>query len=92
MGHYIEVVFAPWESRNPKAIRSILLRHTIASHMQAGGTPLPVVSARLGHIDMQTSLRICGHMIHGQDDEAVHKLEEHQQRNRVASQAAKSVQ
>ena len=54
----------------------------MASHMLAGGVPLPAVSARLGHSDMQTTLRIYGHMIHGQDDEAVRKLEEYQQRNR----------
>jgi len=33
--------------------------------------PSPAVSARLGHSDMQTTLRIYEHMIHGQDDEAV---------------------
>jgi antibiotic biosynthesis monooxygenase (ABM) superfamily enzyme len=58
----------------------------------AGGVPLPAVSARLGHSDMQTTLRIYGHMIPGQDDEAVHKWEESPQRNRPASQSTKSVQ
>jgi site-specific recombinase XerD len=69
-----------------------LLRHTMASHMLASGVPLPAVSARLGHSDMQTTLRIYGHMIHGQDDEAVRKWEEYQQRNRPASQPTKSIQ
>jgi hypothetical protein len=49
------------------------------------------VSARLGHNDMQNTLRIYGHMIHGQDDEAVRKLEEYQQRNRPST-VTKSVQ
>ena len=40
----------------------------MASHMLASGVPVPAVSARLGHSDMQTTLRIYGHMIHGQDD------------------------
>jgi integrase len=69
-----------------------LLRHTLASHMLAGGVPLPAVSARLGHSDMQTTLRIYGHMIPGQDDEAVRKWEAYQQRNRPTIQPTKSVQ
>ena len=35
---------------------------------------------------MQTTLGIYGHMIHGQDDEAVRKWEEYQQRNRPTGQ------
>ena len=76
----------------PKGNALHLLRHTLASHMLAGGVPLPAVSARLGHSDMQTTLRIYGHMIPGQDDEAVRKWEEYQQRNRPVNQPAKSVQ
>jgi integrase len=68
----------------PKGASLHLLRHTMASHMLASGVPLPAVSARLGHSDMQTTLRIYGHMIHGQDDEAVQKWEEYQQKNRPA--------
>jgi hypothetical protein len=41
---------------------------------------------------MQTTLRIYGHMIHGQDDEAVRKWEEYQQRNRIAAEMISSVQ
>lgn len=76
----------------PKGSALHLLRHTMASHMLAGGVPLPAVLARLGHSDMQTTLRIYGHMIHGQDDEAVRKLEEYQQRNRPTNQPTKTVQ
>jgi hypothetical protein len=54
--------------------------------------PVPAVSARLGHSDMQTALRIYGHMIHGQDDEAVRKWEEYQQQNRPAGQPIKTLQ
>ena len=54
--------------------------------------PLPAVSARLGHSDVHTTLRIYGHMIHGQDDEAVRKWEEYQQRNRPTQQMTNSVQ
>ena len=61
-------------------------RHTMASHMLASGVPLPAVSARLGHSDMQTTLRVYGHVIHGQDDEAVRRWEEYQRRNRPAGQ------
>jgi integrase len=75
----------------PKGCALHLLRHTMASHMLARGVPLPVVSARLGHSDPTTTLRIYGHMIHGQDDEAVRKWEEYPQRHR-ANQPTKSVQ
>ena len=76
----------------PKGNSLHLLRHTMASHMLAGGVPLPAVSTRLGHSDMQTTLRIYGHMIHGQDDEAVRKWEDYQMRNRATSQPTKSLQ
>lgn len=67
----------------PRGASLHLLRHTMASHMLASGVPLPAVSARLGHSDMQTTLRIYGHMIHGQDDEAVQKWEEYQRKSRL---------
>ena len=76
----------------PKGNSLHLLRHPMASHRLAGGVPLPAVSARLGHSDMQTTLRIDGHMIHWQDDEAVRKLEEYQQQSRAASAVTKTVQ
>jgi integrase len=88
----ISLLFRRLGIEKPKGNALHLLRHTMASHMLAGGVPLPAVSARLGHSDMQTTLRIYGHMIHGQDDEAVRKLEEYQHRNRSASQPTKSVQ
>jgi hypothetical protein len=54
------------------------------SRWLASGVPMPAECARLGHSDMQTTLRIYGHLIHGQDDEAVRKWEEYQQQNRPA--------
>ena len=88
----ISLLFRRLGIEKPKGAALHLLRHTMASHMLAGGVPLPAVSARLGHSDMQTTLRIYGHMIHGQDDEAVRKWEEYQQMNRPTTQPTKSVQ
>src|SRR5205809_4398112 len=53
------------------------LRHTHTSHLLADGVPLPVVSARLGHSSVRVTAEIYSHMIHGQDDEAHHRSEEH---------------
>jgi integrase len=88
----ISLLFRRLGIEKPKGNALHLLRHTMASHMLASGVALPVVSARLGHSDPTTTLRIYGHMIHGADDEAVRKFEEYQQRNRPASQPTKSVQ
>jgi integrase len=88
----ISLLFRRLGIEKPKGSALHLLRHTMASHMLAGGVPLPAVSARLGHSDMQTTLRIYGHMIHGQDDEAVRKWEAYQEQNRPASLPTKSVQ
>jgi hypothetical protein len=41
------------------------------------------VSARLGHSDMQATLRIYGLMLHGQDYKEVRKWEEYQRGNRL---------
>jgi len=61
-----------------------LLRHTMASQMLDSGVPLPVVSQRLGHSSVRVTADIYSHAIHGQDDEAVRRWEEYQQRNRPA--------
>jgi integrase len=50
--------------------------------MLANGVPLLVVSRRLGHSSVRTTADIYVHEIHGQDDEAVQKWEEYQERNR----------
>lgn len=44
------------------------LRHTLASHLLSNGVPLPVVSARLGHADVNITARIYSHML--PDDDA----------------------
>jgi integrase len=41
------------------------LRHTHASLLLAAGEPIPVVSQRLGHKDLATTLRIYAHVIPG---------------------------
>ena len=69
-----------------------LLRHSMSSQMLAAGVPVAAVSARLGHKSIRTTLDIYGHMIHGQDEEAVRKWEEYQRQNREASQPTKSIQ
>ena len=50
--------------------------------MLDSGVPLPVVSQRLGHSSVRVTADIYSHAIHGQDDEAVRRWEEYQQRNR----------
>jgi integrase len=44
------------------------LRHTLASHLLANHVPLPAVSARLGHADVNITARIYSHML--PDDDA----------------------
>ena len=44
-------------------------RHAAASHMLAAGAPLAVVSERLGHADITTTLRFYAHAIPGQQRE-----------------------
>ena len=68
----------------PKGSPLHLLRLTHASQMLASGAPVAAVSARLGHSSIRTTLGIYGHMIHGQDEEAVRKWEQYQQENRLA--------
>lgn len=51
------------------------LRHAHASQLLALGTPIPVVSARLGHCDAATTLRVYAHVLPGQDGAAVEALD-----------------
>jgi integrase len=76
----------------PKGSSLHLLRHTHVSHLLASDVPVPAVAARLGHSSIRTTLDIYGHMIHGQDEEAVRKWEQYQRENRAANQASKTVQ
>ena len=54
--------------------------------MPASGVPVPVVSQRLGHSSVRTTLDIYSHALAGADDEVVRKWEEYQARNRQAGQ------
>ncbi len=60
--------------------------------MLAAGVPVSVVSQRLGHSSVRTTLEIYAHAIHGSDDEAVRKWEDYQARNRQAAQGTSSGQ
>lgn len=51
------------------------MRHAHASQLLALGTPVPVVSARLGHSDAATTLRVYAHALPGQDGAAVAALD-----------------
>ena len=55
--------------------------------MLDAGVPLPVVSARLGHSSIRTTMEIYAHMIHGQDEEAAQRWEEFQRQNAPVKQA-----
>jgi integrase len=66
----------------PKGVALHLLRHSQGSQLLANGVPLPVVSQRLGHSSVRTTADIYSHAMHGQDDDAVQKWEEYQERNR----------
>ena len=47
-----------------------------------------MVSARLGHGSIRTTMEIYAHMIHGQDDAAAEKLEEYRKRNSAEKRTA----
>jgi hypothetical protein len=70
-----------WSCR--RAREPALAEASHCSHLLASGSPLPGVTARLGHGSIRTAQEIYSHMIHGQDDEAAKKWEEFQ--NRPAS-------
>jgi integrase len=78
----VSALFKRLKIPKPKGGALHLLRHTLASQMLDSGVPLPVVSQRLGHSSVRMTADIYSHAIHGQDDEAVRRWEEYQQRNR----------
>jgi integrase len=78
----VSALFKRLKIPKPKGGALHLLRHTLASQMLDSGVPLPVVSQRLGHSSVRVTADIYSHAIHGQDDEAVRRWEEYQQRNR----------
>ena len=80
----VSALFKRLKIPKPKGGALHLLRHTLASQMLDSGVPLSVVSQRLGHSSVRVTADIYSHAIHGQDDEAVRRWEEYQQRNRPA--------
>ena len=80
----VSALFRRLKIPKPKGGALHLLRHTLASQMLDSGVPLPVVSQRLGHSSVRVTADIYSHAMHGQDDEAVRRWEEYQQRNRPA--------
>ena len=46
------------------------LRHTHATHLLTSGVPIHVVSARLGHASIQTTVDVYGHVLPASDMEA----------------------
>jgi integrase len=46
------------------------LRHTHASNLLSNGVPLPAVSARIGHADVNVTARIYSHALPGDDQRA----------------------
>jgi integrase len=81
----VSALFRRLKIPKPKGASLHLLRHSHGSHMLANGVPLPAVSARLGHSSVRVTADIYAHAIHGQDDEAVRRWEEYQQKNRPAN-------
>jgi integrase len=80
----VSVLFKRLKIPKPKGGSLHLMRQTMASQMLASGVPLSVVSQRLGHSSVRVTADVYSHAINGQDDEAVRKWEEYQQRNRPA--------
>ena len=80
----VSALFKRLKIPKPKGGSLHLLRHTMASQMLDGGVPLTVVSQRLGHSSVRVTADVYSHAMHGQDDEAVRRWEEYQQRNRPA--------
>jgi integrase len=64
----------------PKGASLHSLRHSHGSHLVADGVPLPVVSERLGHSSIRTTVDVYAHALRGQDDEAARRWDEFQRR------------
>jgi integrase len=56
-------------------IRLYDLRHTHATLMLSAGVPVKVVSERLGHASAKMTLDVYGHVLPGQQEDAVSRLE-----------------
>jgi integrase len=78
----VSALFKRLKIRKPRGNALHILRHTVASQMLDDNVPIPVVSQRLGHASIRTTVEIYGHAIHGQDDEATRQLQEYRERKR----------
>jgi hypothetical protein len=78
----VSALFKRLKIPKPDGAALHLLRHSHTSVLLSEGVPLAAVSARLGHSSVRTTQEIYAHMITGQDEEAEHKWEEYQKRNR----------
>jgi integrase len=58
------------ERGNLPVIRLHDVRHSYATASLAAGVPVKVLSARLGHADIATTLRIYAHVLPGDDEAA----------------------
>lgn len=56
-------------------VRVYDLRHTHVTHLLAAGTPVHVVAKRVGHASAKMTLDVYGHVLSGQDGDAMAKLE-----------------
>lgn len=81
----VSALFKRLKIPKPKGSALHLLRHSHVSVLLAQGVPIPAISERVGHGDPQTTLRIYGHMIAGQDEEAARKWDEYQKKNRAST-------
>jgi integrase len=64
----------------PKGASLHSLRHSHGSHLVADGVPFPVVSERLGHASIRTTVDVYAHALRGQDDDAARRWDEFQRR------------
>jgi integrase len=60
---------------NLPSIRVYDLRHTHATLMLSAGVPVKVVSERLGHASAVMTLNVYAHVLSGQQEDAVSRLE-----------------
>jgi integrase len=63
-------------------IRLYDLRHTHASLLLAAGTQVHVVARRLGHASPVMTLNVYAHVLNGQHEDAVTRLEEYMETTR----------
>jgi integrase len=84
-------MFRTLKIAKPKGDALHILRHTHCSEMLDNGAPVAVVSARLGHKSIRTTLDIYGHMIHGQEEEAVRRWEARRKERRLQEEQSRVV-